>query len=337
MKIELFDYKLPKNFIAQKPLKKRDESKLFVIDRKDGSIKHDRFLDLSSYLKKGDVLVVNESRVRRCRLKGKKEKTGANIECFVLNKLNDNNYLVLLKPSKRLKSYDKVLLGKYYFTVKSKFDYGRAVVEFSLPAEEIFNRYGEVPLPPYIKSTDIKEDSYQTVYAAKDGSSAAPTAGLHFSKKLIRELEGKGIIFARLNLSIGIDTFRPISTENIEEHKMHSEYYSIDECEAKKIRHAKKSGNKIIAVGTTVVRVLETLMLRYGKIMGDSGHTNIYIYPGFKFRGVDWIITNFHLPKSTLLVMIAAFAGRKNILEAYEIAKRKGYRFFSFGDCMLIK
>ncbi|MEA2015207.1 MAG: tRNA preQ1(34) S-adenosylmethionine ribosyltransferase-isomerase QueA [Actinomycetota bacterium] len=337
MKIELFDYGLPKNFIAQKPLKKRDESRLLVLDKKNGRIKHDIFLNLLSYLKKGDVLVINESRVRRCRLKGKKEKTGANIECFVLNKIGDNNYMVLLKPSKRLKPSDSVLLGEHHFTVKSKFGYGRAVVEFDLPVEEIFDRYGEVPLPPYIKNTGIREDSYQTVYAAKRGSSASPTAGLHFSKSLIRKLERKGIVFARLNLSIGIDTFRPISTENIEEHKMHSEYYSIDECEAEKIRHAKKSGNRIVAVGTTVVRVLETLMLRHKKIMGDSGSTGIYIYPGFKFRGVDWIITNFHLPKSTLLVMISAFAGRKNILKAYEMAKNKGYRFFSFGDCMLIK
>ncbi len=340
MKIELFDYDLPKKFIAQRPLERRAESRLLVLDRRDGSIKHDRFYNLLSYLKKGDVLVINESRVRRCRLKGKKEKTGANIECFVLNKLRDNQdnqYTVLLKPSKRLEPSDKVLIGNHHFIVKSKFDYGKAIVEFDLPAEEIFDSYGEVPLPPYIKNTGIKEDSYQTVYAVKKGSSASPTAGLHFSKELMEELKRKGVVFARLSLSIGIDTFRPISEKRIEEHKMHSECYSIDECEAEKIRRAKESGNKVIAVGTTVVRVLETLVLKYNKIIGDRGSTDIYIYPGFKFRAVEWITTNFHLPRSTLLVMISAFAGRQRILKAYEEAKENGYRFYSFGDCMLIK
>ncbi len=337
MNIDLFDYELPREFIAQKPLTRREESRLLVLNRKDGSIKHDRFYNLTSYLNKGDVLVVNESRVGKCRLKGRKEKTGANIECFVLNKIKDKSYMVLLKPSKKLKPGDKVLIGEHSFVVRSKYDYGKALVEFDLDAEEIFDRYGEVPLPPYIKNTGIKEDRYQTVFADKKGSTAAPTAGLHFSKDLMNKLEGYGIIFARLNLSIGIDTFRPISEENIEGHKMHSESYSIDESEAEKIRAAISGGSRIVAVGTTVVRVLETLMIKHNKIMGDSGVTDIYIYPGFKFRAVEWVITNFHLPRSTLLVMISAFAGREMVLEAYEEAKEKDYRFFSFGDCMLIK
>jgi S-adenosylmethionine:tRNA ribosyltransferase-isomerase len=337
MNIELFDYELPDKFIAQRPLERREESRLMVLDRKDGSIKHDRFYNLISYLNKGDVLVVNESRVGKCRLKGKKEKTGANIECFVLNKIKGKSYMVLLKPSKRLEPGDKVLIGEHSFIVRSKYDYGKAAVEFDLQAEEIFDGYGEVPLPPYIKNTKIKEERYQTVFADKKGSTAAPTAGLHFSKDLITGLEDNGIVFARLNLSIGIDTFRPISEENIEDHKMHSERYSIDESEAEKIRNAISSGKRVVAVGTTVVRVLETLMIKHNKIIGDSGITDIYIYPGFKFRAVKWIITNFHLPGSTLLVMISAFAGRERVLKAYGVAKEKGYRFFSFGDCMLIK
>jgi len=276
-----------------------------VLDKKSGNIKHDIFYNLSSYLKKGDVLVVNESKVTRCRLKGIKEKTGAHIECFVLNKLGDNQYIALIKPSKRIKPSDRVTIGEYYFIVKSKLDYGKAVVKFNVPAEIIFKKYGQVPL--------------------------------HFSKRLINKLKREGIVFARLTLDIGLDTFRPISVDEIEKHKIHSEYYCIEEGEAEKIRFAKNNENKIIAVGTTVVRVLETLMTRYGKITRDSGMTDIYIYPGYKFKAVDCMITNFHLPRSTLLVMVSAFTGRQNILNAYEEAKRKGYRFYSFGDCMLIK
>ncbi len=337
MKIELFDYLLPQKFIAQKPLPRRDKSKLLVLDRKTGNIRHDFFYNIPSYLKKGDVLVVNESKVTRCRLKGRKEKTGAVIECFVLNKIKNNQYIALIKPSKRIEPSDKVIIGKYFFIVKSKLDYGKAVVEFSLPANIIFNEYGQVPLPPYIKNTDIEEQRYQTVYASKEGSTAAPTAGLHFSRELIRKLKDKDIIFAKLGLDIGLDTFRPITEKEIEEHKMHSEYYYIEEEEAEKIRFAKDKGNKIIAVGTTVVRVLETLMSRFEKITGSKGMTDIYIYPGYRFRVVDWMITNFHLPRSTLLVMVSAFAGRENILNAYREAKQKDYRFYSFGDCMLIK
>ena len=337
MKIELFDYKLPQEFIAQKPLPRRDESKLLVLDRKTGNIKHDIFYNIPDYFDKGDVLVLNESKVSRCRLKGKKEGTGANIECFVLSRVEDNQYMVLLKPSKRIKLLDKVTIGKYYFTVKTKLDYGRAMVEFNSPAGTIFNQYGRIPLPPYIKYDDIDEARYQTIYASREGSSAAPTAGLHFSDELIKKLKNKDVILAKLGLDVGLDTFRPISTGEIEEHKIHSEHYYIKEYEARKIRRAKETGKRIIAVGTTTVRVLETLMSRHGKIIGDSGMTDIYIYPGYKFRAVDWMITNFHLPRSTLLVMVSAFAGRENILNAYEKAKQNSYRFYSFGDCMLIK
>lgn len=337
MKIELFDYELPQKFIAQKPLPDRDKSKLMVLNKKTGSIRHDFFYNITVYLNSGDVLVVNESKVSKCRLMGKKDKTGAGIECFVLKKLDDSKCLVLLKPSKRLKPSDKVITGRHYFTVKKKLDYGKAVVEFSQPAEVIFNKYGRVPLPPYIKNKDIDEERYQTVYADKEGSTAAPTAGLHFSRELIGKLEDKGIIFAKLNLDIGLDTFRPIKEDEIEKHKMHSESYYIRDSEADKIMNAKSSRNSVVAVGTTVARALETLMLKYGKVKGDRGTTDIYIYPGFRFRVIDRLVTNFHLPRSTLIVMVSAFAGRENIMNAYEEAKKRKYRFYSFGDCMFIK
>jgi S-adenosylmethionine:tRNA ribosyltransferase-isomerase len=337
MRTELFDYKLPQKFIAQRPLLKRDNSRLLVLDRKTGSIRHDIFHNILNYLVKGDVLVVNESKVSRCRLIGVKEKTGAKIECFVLKKAGDGDHLVLLKPSKRLKPGDNVYIGKYYFTVRSKLDYGKALVVFNAPAEVIFKKHGIVPLPPYIKNKEIERSRYQTVYAKKEGSSAAPTAGLHFSKKLLKKIVNMDVFIARVGLDVGLDTFRPISSQDIEKHRMHSENYYIEEAEAEKINRSKSMGHRIVAVGTTVVRVLETLTSKYGKIKGDRGATDIYIYPGYDFKSVDWMITNFHLPRSTLLVMVSAFAGRENILNAYEQAKKNNYRFYSFGDCMLIK
>lgn len=340
MKTELFDYKLPINFIAQKPLPKRDHSNLLVLDRKTGDIKHDRFFNIGRYLCPGDVLVINESRVRKCRLPGIKENTGARIECFVLKKAGNtdrnNEYEVLLRPSKRLKDGDRVLMGGHSFKVISKAEYGKAIVSFDCPVSEIIIDIGEIPLPPYIRGRDFEEKRYQTVYAARGGSTAAPTAGLHFTKKLMSSLKEKKIIFAKIILDIGLDTFRPISVPDIEDHRMHSEFYHIEKSQASLIDEARKSGNKIIAVGTTTVRVLETLMQKYGKINEDSGSTDIYIYPPFDFKIVDSMITNFHLPRSTLLVMVSAFAGRDKVMRSYEEAKEKNYRFYSFGDCMLI-
>ena len=337
MNIKLFDYVLPQSFIAQYPLENRENSKLLVLDRRQGSISHDFFYGIGNYLKKGDVLIINETRVRKCRLPGTKEKTGASIECFVLERIIQNDYQVLLKPAKRLKPGDRVSIGKYYFKVLSKQDHGKASVRFNAPADIIFEEYGEVPLPPYIKGRDFKKDRYQTVYAAGEGSAAAPTAGLHFTKNLMESLKSRGIIVARLQLNIGLDTFRPIAVDDIKEHRMHSEYYSIDETQAEIINNAKRSGGKVIAVGTTVVRVLETLMQKFKMIKAHSGYTDIFIYPPFKFRIVDSMITNFHLPKSTLLVMVSAFVGRERLLHAYEEAKNNKYRFYSFGDCMLIR
>ncbi|MBC8421420.1 MAG: tRNA preQ1(34) S-adenosylmethionine ribosyltransferase-isomerase QueA [Actinobacteria bacterium] len=342
MRTELFDYRLPRDFIAQKPLPLRDHSRMMVLDRKSGSIIHDNFFNISKYLCPGDVLVINESRVSRCRILGKKESTGAQIECFVLQKVNifdeDNEYEVLLKPSKRLKTGDKVVLGDHFLKILSKGEYGKAIVVFSSDINEIFDSVGQLPLPPYIKGRDFDENRYQTVYASKEGSAAAPTAGLHFTKELISSLKEKGIFFAKIILDIGPGTFRPISAQDIREHRMHEEYYYIDSREAGIIEDGRqRPGSKIIAVGTTAARLLETLMQKFGKVMEGSGYTGIYIYPPYKFKAVDCMITNFHLPRSSLLVMVSAFTGRKKILDAYDEAKRNNYRFYSFGDCMFIK
>ena len=342
MKTKLFDYKLPESFIAQKPLILRDHSRMMVLDRKSSSIKHDNFFNIGKYLFPGDVLVINESRVNRCRIFGKKESTGARIECFVLKKADiyseDNRYEVLLKPSKRLKTGDKVILGDHFLEILSKSEYGKAIVVFSSNINKIFDSMVQLPLPPYIKGRDFDENRYQTVYASKGGSAAAPTAGLHFTKELILSLKEKGIKFAKIILDIGLDTFRPISAQDIREHRMHEEYYYIDSKEAGIIEDGRqRPGNRIIAVGTTAARVLETLMQKFGKVMEGSGYTGIYIYPPYKFKAVDCMITNFHLPRSSLLVMVSAFTGREKILGSYEEAKRNNYRFYSFGDCMLIK
>jgi S-adenosylmethionine:tRNA ribosyltransferase-isomerase len=337
MDIELFDYVLPESYIAQYPLKKRDHSKLMILDRSSGSIAHDVFYDLDNYLRSGDILVINESRVTKCRLYGIKRSTGARIECFVLEKKGKFDFEVLLKPAKRLNIKDIVDIDGYFFEVISKFNYGRALVRFNRPAEDIFNNCGVMPIPPYIKSEDFNKDLYQTVYARREGSTASPTAGLHFTGEMIGRLKKKGIRFASLVLHIGPGTFRPVSSKRVEDHIMHREYYSIDSSQARMIKEAKDAGNRIIAVGTTSSRVLETIMKEYGVIKGSSGYTDIYIYPPYKFRAVDCIITNFHLPRSTLLIMVSAFAGRENIMKAYSEAIKLNYKFYSFGDCMFIK
>lgn len=336
MKLDLFYYDLPEKFIAQEPLDQRDKSKLMILNRKTGKISHDVFYNISKYLKKDDVLVLNESKVTKCRLIGLKENTGAKIEVFVLRKIKGEKYLVLVKPSKKLSVSTKVNIGNYYFSVSEKLDYGKAVVEFNASLDEIIDKYGKVPLPPYIKNENISEKRYQTIYARVNGSAAAPTAGFHFTGKLIEDLKKNGINFARLRLDIGLDTFRPIVENNVEEHVIHKEYYSLSDSEAKKINQSVQNNARVIAVGTTSTRVLETVFLKKGKISGDKGNTGLYIYPGYEFKAVDAMITNFHLPYSTLLVMVSAFAGRENIIKAYEEAKKNNYRFFSFGDCMLI-
>ncbi|MHB1347980.1 MAG: tRNA preQ1(34) S-adenosylmethionine ribosyltransferase-isomerase QueA [Candidatus Humimicrobiaceae bacterium] len=340
MDLNLFDYKLPDRLIAQIPLMQREKSRLMVLDKKSGSLKHDYFYNIADYLNAHDVLVINDSKVINARIFGIKEKTGAKIECFVLEKKKNNDFIVLLRPSKKLKTKNRVFLNSdesVYFEVMEKLWEGKALVRFNIPADEVFEKFGQMPLPPYIKNRNFDTSFYQTVYAKKEGSAAAPTAGLHFTKDLIKKIKEKGIFFARVNLEIGIDTFKPITERNIEEHKIHTEKYSITENNVKIISDAKESGGKIIAVGTTVTRVLETVRSLNGKLKSSKGRSGLYIYPGYEFNAIDSLITNFHLPKSTLLVMVSAFAGRENILNAYENAIKNDYRFYSFGDCMLIR
>lgn len=336
MKIDLFYYDLPKSFIAQKPLERRDQSKLLVMDRKTGRLRHKIFSEIAEYLKSGDVLVLNKTRVVRCRLIGKKIKTGTEIECFILQKTEGNRCLCLIKPYRRLKDGDLVQVGKNIFTVIEKIGYGKALIDFDKNPDLIIKKCGLVPLPPYIKNRSIDEDRYQTVYASNGFSTAGPTAGFHFTEELIESLKQKGVVFAGVRLDIGLDTFRPIVEDNIEEHIIHSENFSIDKKEADKINSFRRKGGRVIAVGTTVTRVLETVSKKNGSLRACNGSTSLYIYPGYKFKAVDAMITNFHLPCSTLLVMVSAFAGREQILKAYETAKKNKYRFYSFGDCMFI-
>ena len=340
MKLDLFDYELPQNLIAQEPLIERDKAKLMVLDRRSGEIKHDIFYNIVNYVNKNDVIVINESKVINARIFGQKEKTGAKIECFILEKKDEFTYLALLKPSKRLKVNDKVFIDiekDIFFIVLEKYEEGKALVNFNQAGEKIIKEFGHVPLPPYIKKNNIDNSFYQTVYAKKEGSVAAPTAGLHFTKELIKKLKDKGIFFAKINLEIGLDTFKPITEEDITKHKIHTERFSISKSSVNKIIEAKNLGGKVISVGTTTTRVLETVMSKYGYLKSCKGKTDLYIYPGYKFKIIDMLITNFHLPKSTLIVLVSAFAGRENILNAYNIAIKNNYRFFSFGDCMLIK
>lgn len=336
MKSKLFYYDLPKSLIAQKPLKKRDESKLLILYRDSGKISHGRFKDLTDYLPENTLLVINKSKVNKCRVfvsrKGMKKK----VECFILRKLKDGDYLALLRPSKRISVGDTMTIGDFNIKLIEKLENGKVILSIPGDIDELFRKHGNIPLPPYIKSKNIEEDEYQTVFAQELGSTAAPTAGLHFTEELLIDLEDKGIGIAELTLHIGVDTFRPIRSESIEDHEMHSEYYSIDKENAEKIMKAKKEGKRIIAVGTTTTRVLETAYNVKGGLKEENGFTDLYIKPGYIFKVVEGMVTNFHLPMTTLLVMVSAFAGRESLLDSYEEAKREGYRFYSFGDGMLI-
>ncbi|MBM3700221.1 MAG: tRNA preQ1(34) S-adenosylmethionine ribosyltransferase-isomerase QueA [Actinobacteria bacterium] len=337
--IDSYNYSLPEKLIAQKPLEKRDHSKMLVLQKSSGNIVHDFFYNIEKYLLRSDMLVVNESKVIKCRLEGIKEPTGAKIECFVLKKMpgyDKNACCVLLKPAKRLKNGDKVFFGKYFLEVADKQDFGKAIAIFCCDPDIVMQKHGKIPLPPYIKNTNIMDERYQTVYAERQGSAAAPTAGLHFTQNIINRLSLQGIKFAKLSLDIGLDTFRPIASKDIRNHDIHKENYFVLKSEALKIEKARKMGERIIAVGTTAARVLETVTDGDGRISYGEGSTGLYIYPGYAFKAVDGLLTNFHLPGSSLLVMVSAFAGRKNILNAYKEAIKKNYRFFSFGDCMLI-
>jgi len=339
MKTSEFDYQLPKELIAQDPVEPRDSSRLMVLYRKSGEIEHRIFRDVMEYLNPGDCLVINDTKVIPARLKGRKADTGGQVEIFLLAELEKDLWEALVRPGRRLRPGAKVIIGdgRLTATIEKRLAGGERLVSFSYEGDfnDIISELGEVPLPPYIEKPLGQIDRYQTIYARDWGSVAAPTAGLHFTPELMLKLKDKGVIVTAVTLRVGIDTFRPVREENVEEHKMHSEAYSVSPDVANVINEIKEKGNRVIAVGTTSVRVLETAGIS-GKVKPGISNTNLFIYPGFEFKVVDAIITNFHLPKSTLLMMISAFAGKETILKAYDEAVKEKYRFYSFGDAMLI-
>ena len=341
MKTEDFDYELPESLIAQTPLKDRAASRLLVLDRKTGEIEHTEFHEIINYLNKGDVLVINDTKVIPARLIGNKEETNAVIELLLLKDLGDNIYETLSRPQKRLKEGTIVSFGNGILKAKviKIMDEGITHVELIYDGilYEILDKLGEMPLPPYIHEKLENKDRYQTVYAKNLGSAAAPTAGLHFTDELLTKIKEKGIIIAPITLHVGLGTFRPVNVEDVTKHKMHTEFYQMTKETADILNKAKKESRRIISVGTTSTRTLETIIHKYGELKECSGNTDIFIYPGFEFKGIDAQITNFHLPKSTLIMLISAFAGKEKVMNAYKEAVDKKYRFFSFGDSMFIK
>ena len=339
MKTDDFDYKLDEKLIAQTPLKNRDDSKLMLVDKKTGFFKHEQFKNILSYLNKGDVLVLNNTRVIPARIIGEKESTKAVIEILIL-KGKENKYKCLVKPARRIKVGDIIIFGNGKLKAKciKQEEEGIRILEFIYQGIllEILEELGTMPLPPYIHEKLKDQERYQTVYSKVNGSSAAPTAGLHFTEKLLTEIKEKGIEILYVTLHVGLGTFRPVKVEDVKKHQMHSEYYEISKEVADKLNKAKKEHRKIISVGTTTTRVLETIMHKYNEFKPEKGYTDIFIYPGFKFKAIDALITNFHLPKSTLVMLVSALAEKENILKAYEIAIQNNYRFFSFGDSMMI-
>lgn len=341
MNVSDFDYELPKELIAQTPLKVRDSSRLLVMNKNNGEVKHEHFNNIIDYLNKGDVLVLNDTKVIPARLIGIKEETGAVIEILLLKDLGDDKWECLSKPAKRLKVGTIVSFGNGELKVKvvEKFDEGLTHVELLYDGilMEILDKLGSMPLPPYIHEKLEENNRYQTVYAKNIGSAAAPTAGLHFTPELLDEIKEKGIEIVYVTLHVGLGTFRPVEVENILEHHMHSEFYVMNEETADILNKAKEDGRRIISVGTTSTRTLETIASNYnGKFKATSGNTDIFIYPGYEFKAIDCLITNFHLPKSTLIMLVSALSSREWILNAYEIAVLEKYRFFSFGDAMFI-
>ena len=340
MKVTDFDYDLPEELIAQVPIDKRDASRLMVLDRKKQTIEHKIFTDVIDYLDKGDCLVINNTKVIPARLYGKKS-TGANVEFLLLKRLEGDIWESIVRPGNKLKPGTKVTFGDGILNaeVLDILTDGTRKVKFTYDGifNEILDKIGLMPLPPYIH-TELKErDRYQTIYARYEGSAAAPTAGLHFTEELLDKIEKKGINVAKVTLHVGIGTFRPVKEENVEEHQMHSEHFYITKDEADKINEAKRNNKRVISVGTTSCRVLESISDENGLVHPCEDDTSIYIYPGYKFKCIDGLITNFHLPKSTLLMLVSALAGREYILKAYKEAVNEKYRFFSFGDAMFIK
>ena len=341
MKTDDFDYELPERLIAQTPLEKRDDSKLMILDRKTGEIIHETFHNIINYLSKDDVLVLNDTKVIPARIIGEKEDTKAVIELLLLRNIENNDWLCLAKPAKRIKTGTIISFGNGKLKAKclEVLDEGIRKIEFIYDGifYEILDELGSMPLPPYIKEKLEDKDRYQTVYAKNNGSAAAPTAGLHFTKELLKAIEEKGINICYITLHVGLGTFRPVNVEDVTKHKMHSEFYHMSKEVADILNNAKKNNKRIIAVGTTSTRTLETIMSKYNCFKETSGWTDIFIYPGYTFKAIDAQITNFHLPKSTLIMLISAFASKELIMKAYSIAVKHEYRFFSFGDSMFIK
>ncbi|MGG7212273.1 tRNA preQ1(34) S-adenosylmethionine ribosyltransferase-isomerase QueA [Clostridium nigeriense] len=341
MRVSDFDFDLPEELIAQHPLEKRDASRLMVLDKKTGSIEHRHFHDVMEYLNEGDTLVLNNTRVMPARLIGEKEGTGGKIEFLLLKRLDGDKWECLAKPGKRAKIGQSFIFGegKLKCKVVDIIEEGNRIIEFSYDGifEQVLDELGEMPLPPYITEKLDDKERYQTVYSKEEGSAAAPTAGLHFTNDLLEEIKAKGVNIAYLTLHVGLGTFRPVKVEDINEHIMHSEYYHLDKENADLINETKKRGNKVIAVGTTSTRTLETIGDDNGFVREQSGWTDIFIYPGYKYKVIDELITNFHLPESTLIMLVSALVGKENVMNAYNIAVKEKYRFFSFGDSMIIK
>ena len=341
MNLDLFDYNLPEELIAQTPLEKRDEAKLLVLDKVTGEIEHKKFYDIISYLEKGDTLVLNNTKVLPARLLGEKTDTHALIEVLLLKNLGENTWETLVKPARRIKEGTIVSFGDGRLKCKCTkvLDEGIRHFEFIYDGIflEILDSLGAMPLPPYIHEKLEDKTMYNTVYAKEEGSAAAPTAGLHFTNELLKKIEEKGINICYVTLHVGLGTFRPVKVDDIKKHHMHSEYYNVSKEVAKKLNETKKNNKKIIAVGTTSTRVLETVMKNHNQFEESAGWTDIFIYPGYDYKAIDSLITNFHLPKSTLVMLVSALAGRENILNAYNKAVKDKYRFFSFGDAMFIK
>ena len=340
LKVSDFDYELPEELIAQHPLQRRDMSRLLVYDRKSKDIHHRIFKDIGEYLKAGDCLVINDTKVIPARLYGVREDSGGAIEFLLLERLADNKWEVLVKPGRRAKIGARFIFGDGLLTAEV-LDIGKEgerIVQFKYKGifEEILDQIGNMPLPPYIHEDLEDKNRYQTVYAQHYGSAAAPTAGLHFTEELINDLKSKGVNIAKVTLHVGLGTFRPVKTDIVEEHSMHAETYLVSQETADIINRCRKNGGRIVAVGTTSVRTLESVADDDGIIHPKQGKTDIFIYPGYRFKAIDMLITNFHLPRSTLLMLVSAFMGREEALRVYNIAVKERYRFFSFGDAMLI-
>ena len=340
MKTSDFYYDLPKELIAQDPLEDRSSSRLMHLSLADGSIEHRHFTDILDYLKPGDCLVINDTKVIPARLYGHREKSGGVVEILLLKRMSGDTWECLVKPGKKARTGERIVFGEGILKgeITEVLEDGNRLIHFEYDGifEEILDSLGEMPLPPYITHKLQDKNRYQTVYAVHDGSAAAPTAGLHFTKELLKKVEESGIAIAHVTLHVGLGTFRPVKVDDVEKHQMHSEFYVVEPDQSEIINRAKQNGGRVISVGTTSCRTLESVTDENGVVHAGSGNTSIFIYPGYKFKAIDGLITNFHLPESTLLMLVSALAGKENIMRAYEEAVKERYRFFSFGDAMII-